>query len=149
MKKTFCIAVAALMFGGLALSSCKKYEDGPALSIHTKKGRVAGDWEVEQYLQDGVDKTSDYRSIIASETFTYDKDGSYTSSATATTAFGGQTSTDNGTWAFIDNKEQITSTSSAANSTADTMQILRLTNKEMWVKTVSGSPVEEVHYKAK
>jgi hypothetical protein len=149
MKNMIRIAVAALLIGGFTLASCGKYEDGPALSIRSKKARVAGDWMIEKYLEDGVDKTSDYRAFIASETVTNEKDGTYTSSYTATSTFGGATDTDNGTWEFISDKEQIKTLSSASGSEADTMQILRLTNKEMWVKSVSGSPVIEIQYAAK
>ncbi|MBI3509393.1 MAG: hypothetical protein HY064_01935 [Bacteroidetes bacterium] len=147
--KNITIAIAALIIGSFVFSSCKKYEDGPALSIHTKKGRVAGDWEVEKYMEDGVDKTSDYRSIIASEDLKNSKDGTYTISETATSLFGGGTTSDAGTWEFINSKDDMRTLSNQSGAVADTAQIIRLTNKEMWTKSVSGSPVIETHYKAK
>jgi hypothetical protein len=148
MKKAVKLALAIVALGAFTMTACKKYEEGPSLSLRSKKARMAGDWKVEAYYEDGVDKTSDYRTFIASESFTMDKDGSYTSSSTTTSAFGGITSTDNGTWEFINDKEDLRTLSSQANATADTMVIVKLKNKEMWAKSKSGSPVVEIHYTA-
>lgn len=146
MKKITALTVAALMIGGLGLTSCKKYEDGPALSLLTKKMRVAGTWEVEAFFVDGVDKTSDYRAFTTSETIEYKKDGSYTSSYTYVIG----SDTDAGTWEFINDKEEIKTLSNDAGATPDTMVILKLKNKEMWfTEKTPGSTVESIHLKAK
>lgn len=145
MKKIALFSVAALMMGGIALTSCKKYEEGPALSLLTKKMRVAGTWEVESYWENGVDKTSEYRQGVTSETYVYEKDGSY--SISVTTILG--TINDAGTWEFVNDKEEIRTLSNQANSTADTMVIVRLKNKEFWMKDKGGSTVHEFHLQAK
>jgi hypothetical protein len=145
MKKITAFTVAALMIGGIAFTSCKKYEEGPALTILTKKARVAGTWEVEAYLVDGVDKTSDYRAFITSESLEFTKDGTYNTSTT--TVLG--TDTDAGTWEFVNDKEDLKTLSNTAGSTPDTMMIVKLKNKEMWVRSKTGTPVYELHYKAK
>jgi hypothetical protein len=145
MKKIALLSVAALMIGGITLTSCKKYEEGPAISLLTKKMRVAGDWEVESYWENGVDKTSDYRQGVTSETYTYDKEGGYTISIT--TIIG--TINDAGTWEFITDKEEIKTQSNQSGSDPDTMVIVRLKNKEMWVKDKGQSVVHEYHMIAK
>ena len=145
MKKIGILSIAALLMGGIALTSCKKYEEGPALSLLTKKARVAGTWEVESYWENGVDKTSDYRAGVSSETYTYDKDGSYT---IALTTIIGQIN-DAGTWEFINDKEDIKTLSNTSGATPDTMVIVKLKNKEMWVKETGGSTISEYHFKAK
>ncbi len=47
MKRNSILLGITLVFGALSLlTSCGKYEDGPGLSLRSKVGRVAGDWEV-------------------------------------------------------------------------------------------------------
>jgi hypothetical protein len=146
MKKIGILSVAALIMGGIALTSCKKYEDGPALSLLTKTMRATGVWEIESYFENDVDKTSDYRLLISSESVELKKDGAYSSSFTS----GSLTISDNGTWEFISDKEEIKMLSSQAGSQPDTLVILRLKNKEMWVtEKTPGSIRSEWHYKAK
>lgn len=36
--------------------SCSKYEDGPVLSLRSKKERVAAEWEVTEYRFNGLDQ---------------------------------------------------------------------------------------------
>lgn len=43
-KLTYLTLAGATTFG---VSSCGKYEDGPGLSLLTKKSRVAGSWDVK------------------------------------------------------------------------------------------------------
>ena len=145
MKKIALLSAAALMIGGITLTSCKKYEEGPAVSLLTKKMRVAGDWEVESYWENGVDKTTDYRTGVTSETYTYEKDGTY--SISITTVIG--TLNDAGTWEFINDKEAIKTLSNQSGSDPDTSYIVRLTNKEFWVKDAGGSTIHEYHLEAK
>lgn len=38
--------------------SCKKYEEGPSLSLRSKKARVANKWKIEKVVIDGDDVTS-------------------------------------------------------------------------------------------
>lgn len=40
------------------ISDCKKYPDGPRISLLTKMCRITGVWDVEYYEVDGIDSTS-------------------------------------------------------------------------------------------
>lgn len=146
MKKIEILSVAAVLLGGIAFTACKKYDEGPAVTLMTKKARLAGSWEIEAWLENGVDNTSDYRTLISSETFTIEKDGSYTSATTFTI---GGSDTDSGTWEFINDKEDVKTLSNVTGATPDTMHLIRLKNKEFWTKEVSGGNTYETHYKAK
>jgi hypothetical protein len=35
----------------IALSGCKKYEDGPGLSLSSKKSRVVANWKIKKWLE--------------------------------------------------------------------------------------------------
>lgn len=145
MKTTLKFGVAAIVIASAIVSSCGKYEEGPKISLASKKGRVANTWKIEAFLQDGVDKTADYRLVVASESYDMKKDGAYTTTQTYTLLGGGLTSTDNGTWELIDDNENLKMLSSQTGATADTMKIIRLKSNEMWLRSVSGTPVSEMH----
>ena len=42
----------------LILLGCKKYEEGPALSLRSEENRLLGLKQIEKYTVDGVDSTS-------------------------------------------------------------------------------------------
>ena len=93
MKKVF-------FFIGIALISiitgCKKYDEGPSISLRTKMNRLCGEWEVTEYMSnnenvlhwnfDGNLTCSDGSTIYFQEKFninqflwTFSKDGNWTS----------------------------------------------------------------------
>ncbi len=151
MKKVFAsIAIVALLVGSVSVTGCGKYDEGPSISLRTKKARVVGEWEIEKIMRNGVDITSDYRIFAASEVMTLKKDDSYTLAITNTSLAGGGTDSESGTWAFASDKEKFTTSVTDNNvTTTFTYDILRLTNKEFWTKEVDGSDTYEYHYKAK
>ena len=146
MRSIFRILFVAIIAVAVFSSSCHKYEEGPKFSLASKKGRLAGTWKFDVYLQDGADKTSDYKTIVASESYVIEKDGKYTSSQTNTALFGGQTFSDAGTWTLIDSKESLRMISNNVGAKADTLKIIRLKSKELWLRSVSGKPVIEEHF---
>ncbi|MBR9920548.1 MAG: hypothetical protein GYB31_06885 [Bacteroidetes bacterium] len=67
-KLIFYILILAFFPG---FTSCKKYVDGPYLSIQSKKKRVIGDWYVLQVISpDNFDVTAQYQTY----TFHFEKD---------------------------------------------------------------------------
>jgi hypothetical protein len=55
MKKT--AFFTTLILATILLVACKKYEEGPTLSLRSKTARVAGNWTLESYTVDGQDQT--------------------------------------------------------------------------------------------
>lgn len=103
----------------LSVSSCGKYEDGPNLSLLTKKSRVAGDWDVKSVGSQVLG--ADY-----GLTMTFDKDGSMKYSYT----YGTSSTSYAGSWDFSSDKENLVI---SIDGGIDTLEIKRLTNKEMWL----------------
>ena len=58
MKTTSKILVVAILALGVQLTSCKKYEDGPAISLKSKNKRLVGDWELEKL--EGISSYEDF-----------------------------------------------------------------------------------------
>jgi hypothetical protein len=54
--------VSIVLFSGI--TSCKKYEDGPTLSLRSKKERIANIWVIESANRNGVDVTNAYKDYI-------------------------------------------------------------------------------------
>lgn len=136
LKLTTLLLAAALVFGS---TSCKKYEEGPGLSLRTKTARVAGDWEIEKYISaDGTVDTD----VEGEGTYTFDKDGTGTINITES----GTSLSLPFTWEFTSNKEKIKITLTFFGTTESSeATILRLTNDEMWIKDEDG---EQTHFKA-
>lgn len=53
--KIFWLIVIVLTFG------CKKYPEGPILSLRTKHERLSGDWKIKTYTIGGVDSLSSFK----------------------------------------------------------------------------------------
>jgi hypothetical protein len=49
MKKKILVFTALLLGFMTVFNSCKKYEDGPLLSLKSKNGRITGEWELKEY----------------------------------------------------------------------------------------------------
>ena len=110
-------------------NSCRKYEDGPYVSLRTRKGRVVNKWqkaEGDDYL---LLLTKIYsREFMRDGTYLmeYDKD-------TASTQFA------IGTWEFYDKQQYLilhlpeVTVRTAKFSMRDTVQISKLKNDELWL----------------
>lgn len=126
---------------GVGFTSCKKYPDGPAISLKSKKARVENTWVIEQAIRNGNDVTSDY-SIY---TLKLNKDGD--ANLKATVDFGGgfvyQGNTD-GTWEFNSNKTNIIF-DYENNDFDNVYQILKLKTDELWIREIGGE--DELHLK--
>ena len=119
-----------------SLTGCKKYEEGPALSLRSKTARVVNTWKVESYTINGVDITSSLTSINYTET--YDKDGNYSYNSSAGTS--------SGKWEFQSDKEQILRSGvSGQGSSTETLFILRLKEREFWYYYLDGNDKHEIH----
>ena len=62
MKKILLLTLITTII--LPFSSCKKYEEGPALTLLSKKQRAANTWNILKYYENGTDKTEDAKSVF-------------------------------------------------------------------------------------
>ncbi|MBI3509394.1 MAG: hypothetical protein HY064_01940 [Bacteroidetes bacterium] len=136
--KTVKIALAALTIAAFAFDGCKKGPDDPFMSLHTRKGRVVGDWKVsagsgsstsgtntDTWTYDGATLTTVSGSTTTTqaetETISYMKDGTYKIVVTQTGTGYTDTYTEQGTWNFTGkvgdakNKDRIISRATSAS----------------------------------
>ena len=126
MKKlNFLLSTAVAAALVLSTESCKKYDEGPALSLRTKKARVANEWKIEYAydFKDGEDETVDY----FGETWEFSKDGEWLERENGSID-------KSGTWEFVSDKEALKIVRIGTGSSTDHYDILKLKEKEMWLK---------------
>jgi hypothetical protein len=112
----------------VTIYGCKKYEDGPGLSFHSKKARVANTWKIDKYYVNGVDQTASYYSTRQNYRQIFDLNGEY---AETYTNFG-----TTGIWNFIDNKNEINLT---VGNSVKVLVIEKLKSKEFWYYIMVGT----------
>lgn len=135
MKSTIKLSLLIILFTTLMIPTfqgCKKYEDGPALSLRSRTARVVNTWSVESYTVNGVN----YTSLLADYNETYTKSGTY--------SYQYGTITGGGTWAFQNKDKEIRLTGSG-NQSSQTLFILKLENKTFWYYYMDGSDKYELH----
>lgn len=109
--------------------SCKKYPEGPAISLLTKTHRVSHSWVTTQILEDGIDKTSSYQSAYKDYNLIIYKAGNYSVSYLA---FGLLSYSESGNWAFNSEKTYINFDPSSNTNPSNPWKVIKLKNDEFW-----------------
>ncbi len=136
MKITTTLLGISLFSTLLFFGACSKYEDGPAISLQTKKARISRAWTVEKYI-DGDD--SEVTPGTNDDVLTFYKEGTYSYTSGIITL--------DGNWSFINDDADLQTQYTILGVTAtDHVKILRLTNKELWVQE---DDMDKIYYKVK
>lgn len=106
----------------LFVAACGKYEEGPSLSLRSKKARLANEWKIAYAydFKDQVETTADY----SGEIWEFTKDGRFLERESDSVD-------KSGSWDFISDKEEI---AISIGTDIDKYNILRLKENEMWLK---------------
>lgn len=129
------IKVFALFFIGMTsvLSSCKKYEDGPGISLRSKEERIANTWKVDKAYENGNDITNQYDQYELQML----RNGQATLVAIYSTGNFNFEFETNGTWDLVNDNDDLRL--DFEDDDADrTYQILRLKEKELWLREKGG-----------
>ncbi len=113
------IKVLVILLFASVITSCSKYEEGPAFSLRTKTERISNEWIVEKAtdIVEGTDITEDY----TGEIWDFRKDGTFFKNGEL-----------KGNWDFYNDKEAVIITKD--NGDSDVFRILKLKEKEMWLE---------------
>jgi len=125
MKTTF-KSISLLIGLAFLLGSCGKYDDGPGLSLKSKKNRLQQEWQLEELEVNGTDFTSD----INIWEIEFKKGGDYD---LIFQEVGFDAGPDAGEWDFSNSKEEIEMKSDDGERLD--LDIKRLTSKELWFET--------------
>lgn len=118
------VATTAMIF-----SSCGKYDEGPGISLLTKKARITGTWEWKEQI---VNNNTIPQSLDYSIEITFEKDGSG-KMALLSSGFSVSTPLE---WEFNDSKETLKTRQKDGDEWEEweNTKILRLTNSELWTE---------------
>jgi len=131
------VAVALLGTATLTVTSCGKYDEGPGFTLLTKKARLTGEWDFKEY----VDGSSGVSQADSDDDYiTIEKDGTYSYTSGSTTT--------SGTWDFASDKERLKVSYTVGSTTYSSESIiLRLTNKELWLKDPDSGDISKMEKK--
>jgi len=128
-------ALLSLIVVVFILASCYKYEEGPRISLLSRKARLCNEWVLDTYLDNGTDKTNTGETT----TLTIEKDGTYSISTVRNEMGQVQSEFSHGTWVFQNAKGQVVMTDSQEGSTPVIYDILELRNSTLQLrKKVAG-----------
>ncbi|HBS85418.1 MAG: hypothetical protein A2W91_16550 [Bacteroidetes bacterium GWF2_38_335] len=152
IKPILILSIVALVF-----QNCGKYEEGPGFSLRSKSARIDNLWVMEKEYENGEEKElSPFNSYFFLE---LKKDGTgksgndefkYTVSGAELTMAASEI---NLVWELSENKEQIRTKYEGDSDWEIWVDIIRLTENEMWLKYTeedgSSTILYELHYKTK
>jgi len=127
MMKNLSILLIAVFTLGI-LSSCAKYEDGPAFSLVTKTSRLTGTWTLLEIDDEPVGDNYSFEMI-------FEKDGVLQEVTTILTI----SNTIDAEWEWSDGKEGL---QLIYGNYMEEVTILRLTGDELWFEEEDGSVLE-------
>jgi hypothetical protein len=125
--KTIIKTLTILLIIGATFNACKKYEDGPMISLRTKKARISGDWKIQNATFNNVDITP---LMPPNYTFDIEKDGKY--KLTTDTI-------ETGTWKFGEDKDDVYFDQDGPGAVETAYHILKLKNKDLWLKNTASN----------
>lgn len=131
------------------MASCGKYEDGPKISLASKKARIINNWQYEEIYKNGNLQTLNSDDMNSSIEFKKNDE------MTIITTAGSISSNYQGTWDLSSDKEyidiQYTVSFLGLSSTYNmSYKILRLKSNELWLEyTDATNTIWEYHYKSK
>jgi len=144
LKKIFRnILLLSIALAFILIEGCKKYPDGPLISLRSVKHRLAGTWDVEYFSINGNDSTSYLKSKYYYGMYAlFQKHDSHV----CTYLLNDPNYTLRGDWQLIDNKSRKLgiyffpwpgySEHLGPYRASAEWEIRRLTEKEMWLKTI-------------
>lgn len=134
------LLVALVAFG---VSSCRKYEEGPNISLRTKKARVTNNWRVESAQVDGIERSLEPY-WTKQKHYMY-SDGKYIVTIIDPVTL--EARNVQGDWKLFDNDRKLALTTKNFSGNIDSTNeynILKLYNKQMWIRKTDNSV--ELHF---
>ncbi len=168
------LALLFIVFGLITFTGCSKYEEGPGISLRTKKSRVVGEWQVTTFKINGADYLnqtySDVFNCSSGSSFnytntgnikiewTFKKDGSSASVVNTASHVLDYFSSDAQCAAIYNDSNDSTSDTSTwefasdkedlkftySDGTSETWNIIELRENEMKLKLIDGTDIIEV-----
>ncbi|MBI5219095.1 MAG: hypothetical protein HY958_09215 [Bacteroidia bacterium] len=135
MRKLVKVLFVLVILGTVVFTSCKKYPEGPLVSLRTKTARVANIWKFEKVTINGTDQNlaTSYWGLPPWDKWFWEmtKDNKVTHTWEAYSLF--PAGSENGEWKFNDNKEKLLMKMNDETEWTE-FEILKLKEGEIWLK---------------
>ncbi len=125
--------MATFMLSGFY--GCKKYEEGPFISLLTKKARIDNTWDLIQAYNDDVDILDQVK--IGEYEWRIDKNGSF--------VLINNSNTITGSWEFVSDKEELKLLYDLS-PTPSIWTIVQLKNNKMTLSRIKQDNTQEIYY---
>lgn len=124
--------VALILF---PFSSCKKYEDGPAMSLRTKEARLENYWVMDRVLKNEADYTSTYLGFDSGLVLDLQSEKRFYWFFINPNVSGGANEMLTGSFSFWKDKKGITLSNLTTTQSrfCKSFTITKLTHKELWL----------------
>ena len=142
MKSTITLLVLALLMMS-GMTACRKYEEGPNISLRTKKARITNNWKYESAQVNGVEVSLE--PYYAKQKHYFYRDGKYIQTIIDPITLEARNL--QGTWALYDHDRKIAVTTKNFSGNVDSTNdynILKLYENQMWLRTTDNS--KEFHF---
>jgi len=143
MKKCILGLLVALITIGWF--SCKKYSEGPAFTLLSKKARAANTWSVNKYYENGVDKTNDAMTVFKNFVLIIDKNNMKYSKSFL--ALGVLPYGETGSWKFSSDLNNLEFNPDNSAVGAYSWKILKLKDKSLGVYYVTNNTEVKLYLK--
>ncbi|MBL7754953.1 MAG: hypothetical protein HWD58_03575 [Bacteroidota bacterium] len=132
------LTLLVLVFAAGTLPSCRKYEEGPNISLRTKRARVTNNWAIQSALVDGIEKSQD--PYWAKQKHYMYSDGKYIVTIIDPVTL--EARNVQGNWKLYDSGRKIAITTKNFSGNIDSTNdynILKLYNKQFWIRKLDNS----------
>lgn len=131
------------LIGVVIMNSCRKYEEGPNISLRKKEARVTNNWRIESAQLNGNEVSLD--PYYAKQKHYMYRDGKYILTIIDPVSLEARNL--QGTWTLYDNDRKIALTTKNFSGNIDStndFNILKLYNKQFWIRKTDNSL--ELHF---
>lgn len=126
-----------MLFVGIEFVGCKKYAEGPAFTLLSKKARAANTWKVDKYYENGVDKTSEALTVYKDFVLMMDKNNMKYSKSFI--ALGILPYGESGSWKFSGDMNSLEFTPDNKAIVAYSWKIIKLKDKSLGISYTTNS----------
>ncbi|MCC7301610.1 MAG: hypothetical protein IT233_03115 [Bacteroidia bacterium] len=137
------LSLSMLLVLLISFPACKKYEDGPLFSLRSKKERIANDWKISGYWENGVNKLTDFQNTFQGAKYSLTKSENFVFTYKLLGLIDVEQS---GTWHLSGDKDAILFNQTAPTADNWSLTILRLKERELWLQETDSGTVKEYHF---
>ena len=137
MKKIITL-IAVTLFAVITITSCRKYEEGPGISLRKKEARVTNNWRIESAQLNGLEVSLD--PLWAKQKHYMYRDGKYIITIIDPVTLEARNL--QGGWSLYDHDRKIALTTKNFSGNIDStndFSILKLYEKQLWLRKTDNS----------